>query len=98
MPQTQIWHESALWEHDEDEDIHATYFVDTSFRTAEELHSVFQAIADEELWDVVLTTPSVSWRYHPYDGGADIVTTNAATRDALLNRHRAWLSARADGM
>ena len=98
MPNARIWHESALWEHDEDEDVHATFYVDTSFRTAEELVPVLHAVANEELWDIVIAPPSLAWRYHPYDGGADIITPSAVAREQLASRHRDWLSARPDGM
>jgi hypothetical protein len=30
--------------------------------------------------------------YHPYDGGADVLAADSAERDALRDRHSAWLS------
>jgi hypothetical protein len=98
MPHPRIWHESALWEHDVDEDIHATFFVDTSRRTTEELVGVLQGVADDTLWSVVIAPPSLAWRYHPYDGGADIIMQSSVARDQLAARHHDWLSARPDGM
>jgi hypothetical protein len=83
MPRTRISHNAALWEHDVYEDIHATFLVDTSFRTAEDPAGVLYGMANEQLWD---------------DSGADIITLSATAGNQLAARHHDCLSARPDGM
>jgi hypothetical protein len=98
MPQTRISHKAALWEHDVYEDIHATFLVDTSSRTAEDPAGVLHGVANEQHWDVVIAPPSLGWRYHPNNDGADIITSSTTARNQLAARHHDWLSARPDGM
>ncbi|WP_446687042.1 DUF3885 domain-containing protein [Planotetraspora thailandica] len=54
--------------------------------------TLLRAVADDEISGVILGPPDLRWPYHPYDGGADVILSTRAERDALKERHRAWLS------
>ena len=47
---------------------------------------------------MLLFEPDLRWVYHPYDGGADVLTTLAPRRDALRARYRDWLSPHPGGL
>ncbi|MBL7498762.1 hypothetical protein I6A84_04360 [Frankia sp. CNm7] len=50
------------------------------------------AVADDELSNVILAPVDLSWLYHPYDGGADVILPTRERRDALKAQYRACLS------
>ncbi|MEJ3746162.1 hypothetical protein WEI85_23095 [Actinomycetes bacterium KLBMP 9797] len=56
------------------------------------LDPLLRKVADDTVANVLLAPPDLSWLYHPYDGGMDVVLPTTAARDALRDRHRAWLS------
>lgn len=63
----------------------------------DELDTLLIAVADDRS-RVILSTADVSWLYHPYDGGADIIAPDAVVRDALRERHSDWLSTHPSGL
>lgn len=67
-------------------------------RTPEALDPVLRLVADDQTESVMLAPEHFHWLYHPYDGGADVLLPTTAERDALRERHRSWLSDRADGL
>jgi hypothetical protein len=40
-------------------------------------------VANDHTQDVILAGQDLSWLYHPYDGGADVITASAQQRDIL---------------
>jgi hypothetical protein len=54
--------------------------------------------ADYATAGVIITTADMSWLYHPYDGGADVIAATAGQRDQLRRQHQEWLSAHPAGL
>ena len=63
-----------------------------------ELSRLLRLVADYGTAGVIITTPEMSWLYHPYDGGADVIATTAGHRDQLRCAHSDWLSAHPAGL
>jgi hypothetical protein len=57
-----------------------------------DLDLLLRAVADEQLVGTMITPRDLSWIYHPYDGGADLITRSSDERDALRTTFNAWLS------
>ena len=55
-------------------------------------------VADDRTADVIVADSDLSWLYHPYDGGADVIAASAVERDGLRERHGDWLSAHPGGL
>ena len=62
------------------------------------LDPLLRHVADDVVANVVLADPGLRWLYHPYDGGMDVVLSSTADRDAVRERHAAWLSAHPSGL
>ena len=60
--------------------------------------AIIEAIAQDTLADVVFFSVRTRQVYAPYDGGADLVLVDRASRDQARHTHHAWLSDRADGL
>uniref|UniRef100_UPI00167E5B42 DUF3885 domain-containing protein n=1 Tax=Streptomyces lanatus TaxID=66900 RepID=UPI00167E5B42 len=59
---------------------------------------LLRAVADEAVVDVFIADTDLDRIHHPYDGGADIILTTPAERDALRDRHAGWLSSHPAGL
>ena len=59
---------------------------------------LLRAVADDEIGGVILGPADLRWLYHPYDGGADVILPTPFERDALKERHPAWLSRHPAGL
>lgn len=55
-------------------------------------------VAAERTADVILAPPSLSWLFHPYDGGMDVIAPDTATRDRLRQQFGEWLSPLPSGL
>ena len=66
--------------------------------TAGGLDPLLRYIADDQAREVVITDTSLSWLYHPYDGGMDVILPSATQRDHFKARFTNWLSTRPDGL
>lgn len=64
----------------------------------EDLSRLLRLAADYVTAGVIITTADMSWLYHPYDGGADVIAATAGQRDQLRREHREWLSAHPAGL
>jgi hypothetical protein len=56
------------------------------------LDHLFRIVANDGASETIIMPSDLRWLYHPYAGGADVVTASIDQRDALRVRHRAWLS------
>jgi hypothetical protein len=63
-----------------------------------ELSPLLRYVADDHTQDVILAGQDLSWLYHPYDGGADVITASARQRDILRERYPQWMSAHPTGL
>ncbi|MGO1055875.1 DUF3885 domain-containing protein [Crossiella sp. CA198] len=56
------------------------------------LDELLRAVADDRTAGVLIMSLDLTRLHHPYDGGQDIFLPSTADRDALRDRHAAWLS------
>jgi hypothetical protein len=63
-----------------------------------ELRPLLRYVADDRTRDIILTSRDLSWLYHPYSGGADVIAASERERDILRERYPQWLSARTTGL
>ncbi|WP_405087873.1 hypothetical protein [Microbispora sp. NBC_01389] len=92
-PAAQHW-QTLIEEPDEDPDFRSYTQLYTETRPWQPgiIDTLLRAVADDEIRGVILGPSDLRWLYHPYDGGADVILPTRAERDALKERHRAWLS------
>ncbi|GAA3492459.1 DUF3885 domain-containing protein [Streptomyces cremeus] len=91
------WTESDLDDPDPEFHTHTRLYADRRGWERGCVDALLRAVADEALVEVFLTDPDLRRIHHPYDGGADVVLTTSAERDALRSRHSAWLSTHPSG-
>ncbi len=73
-------------------------FVDRLPLTPEALDPLLRLVADDGAAGVIICDDDLTWFFHPYDGGADVIPATTTMRDELRARHRAWLSATESGL
>jgi hypothetical protein len=73
-------------------------FVERIDESEPRLDTLLRIVADDATAGVIITNPKLTWLYHPYDGGADVIAANPQDRDELRSRHVDWLPAHPDGM
>jgi len=62
------------------------------------LDPILRYVVDDRTAGVMVTGLGLTWIYHPYDGGADVLLPTTAARDALRGRHAGWLSSHPAGL
>lgn len=62
------------------------------------LNGLLRMVANDECRGVMILPVDLTWIFHPYDGGADVITATSAERDWLAARFASWRSARPDGL
>ncbi|MDH6217283.1 DUF3885 domain-containing protein [Streptomyces pseudovenezuelae] len=60
--------------------------------------ALLRAVADDTLAEVFVTDTELRRIHVPYDGGADVLLTTPAERDALRARHPDWLPRNSAGL
>lgn len=71
-------------------------FVNEGPRSA--LDELFGLVADDRCSGVMILPLDLSWIYHPYDGGGDVIAHSSTQRDALREQFVDWLSAHPLGL
>ncbi|MGW3993664.1 DUF3885 domain-containing protein [Amycolatopsis sp. NPDC004772] len=61
------------------------------------VNELLRAAAVYDTVGVMITSLALDRVHHPYDGGADIMLSTTAERDALKRRHADWLSDHTSG-
>ncbi len=61
------------------------------------LDELLLSVADDVTW-ADIAPADFEWVYHPYDGGADVVSTSTSTVSALRSKYRDWLSPHDHGL
>ena len=79
-----------------DEDVRQYVWVTTGL-SSPDLNVLLAAAADDQT-RFFLAPRDLAWIYNPYDNGADIIASTSADRDALRDRHQAWLSPHPQGL
>jgi hypothetical protein len=64
--------------------------VATHARTA--LDALLGLVMDDRAGGVIIAPPDLTWLYHPYDGGADVIARSPEERVRLRETFRDWLS------
>lgn len=90
---------STLWASIEQEPGHWThlYAGTLPWRTGV-LDDLLRLVADDHTAGVIIASTDLSWLYHPYDGGADVIASSIEDRDRLTAAHREWLSSHPNGL
>ncbi|MCX5741595.1 MAG: hypothetical protein NT062_03745 [Proteobacteria bacterium] len=63
-----------------------------------ELAGLLRAVACDAAGGVIVADADLTWLYHPYDGGGDVIAASALQRDRLRTTYRDWLSAHPEGL
>jgi hypothetical protein len=95
------WWRSFVEDDSEPDDVIWTHlFAERRHLGDERVRRLLREIAEGDLGspDAILAPPDLTWLYHPYDGGADVIAPTPAQRDALRDRHTDWLSDHPSGL
>jgi hypothetical protein len=65
---------------------------------AVDTHQVSGPAESGQTSGVIISDPQLTWLYHPYDDGADVIAANTRDRDDLRERHASWLSQHRAGL
>ena len=75
----------------EDDEIWTHQYVAEVKRRRGCLDGLLRLVATDEASGLIVTTPTLRWLYHPYDGGADVIVSSVEERQDLMARHPGWL-------
>ena len=89
-PKTDYW--KTIDQSDEDEEYFTHLHAAKIHYTGSELDDLLRLVAEEKVGSVLIFTDDGKAIFHPYDGGADIIMSNADARDSLKQKHVDWLS------
>jgi hypothetical protein len=91
-PAARYWRTLPL--HVEDDRELCTFIHLYASRHTWEAHSfddLLRLVADNKVADVSILRLDIACAYHPYDGGADVITEVAMLRNELADKYRNWL-------
>lgn len=94
-PQAALW--KSVVEDDPDNPAWLHLYV-TWHHTTSELNRLLKLVADDVTAGVIIADEQLTWLYHPYDGGADVIAPSVEMRDALRDTYSNWLSAHPRGL
>lgn len=94
LPSARLWREAAA-KVDEPE---STFWVLEGIRDLDAIDDLMTLVAAGGAGSVIITDSTLEWLYHPYDGGADVITRTTEERDRLRDAHPERLSPRPDGL
>jgi hypothetical protein len=88
----------VLRERDGDDEYWTHLFTSRIDKDSSQMDRLLRLVADYVTSDVIITDVELSWLYHPYDGGADVIAGSSAHRDELRAAHSDWLPANPQGL
>ncbi|MFH0522030.1 hypothetical protein ACHBTE_33290 [Streptomyces sp. M41] len=104
-PRQELHPDSVLWWTESNQDdtdpefhTHTRLYADRRQWRHGCVDNLLRAVADEALVEVFITDTELRRVHHPYDGGADVIAATPDERDALRDRHAAWLSGHPAGL
>ncbi|MFI5427411.1 hypothetical protein ACHMWU_12335 [Aeromicrobium sp. UC242_57] len=97
VPQA-VWWQSLIEDDSDPDHIGWLHLFVSRHRTASELNSLLMLVADGQTAGVTIADEQLTWLYHPYDGGADVIAPNGEARDLLRGSYARWLSAHPKGL
>ena len=56
------------------------------------LKDLLLKVIEDETAGVIMTSQSVEWLFHPYDGGMDIIANSPFERNKLAEKYKNWSS------
>lgn len=77
---------------------HSTVWVSPLLENSARLHPLLELVADDATGSVIIADESLTWLYHPYDSGGDLIAPTIGHRNELARLHPGWLSPRVDGL
>jgi hypothetical protein len=83
---------------EDDDEIWTHLFVDHVELLDPRLAALLRLVADDEVEGVIVADQQLTWLYHPYDGGADVIAPTTEDRDKLKAQHPKWLSKHGAGL
>jgi hypothetical protein len=81
-----------------DEPMFTHLFVDCLSPEDAKLTDLLRLVADDRTGDVIISDRKLNWLYHPYDGGADIITRDPAVISQLRHTFHEWLPTNPAGL
>lgn len=97
VPEATHW-QSLPYHLDGSDPVLAHLHVSATAADPDALRALLLLVADDGAADVIIGPPDLSWLYHPYDGGGDVIAPDPATRDRLRNRYADWLPRNPQGL
>jgi hypothetical protein len=64
----------------------------------EVFNEILRAVSNDEIGGVIIAPQDLSWLYHPYDGGADVIVGSAGQRDTLKEHFKDWVATGPGGL
>ncbi len=78
--------------------VHWDFYATCVEWAAQEFHSLFGAISNDQVSQMLWVSISSHNVFAPYDGGVDVILKSRVERDQLRERFRNWLSAEPSGL
>jgi len=89
---------SVPWHYADPDLLFAHLFVTTSKWRPGAVDDLFRLAAEQQIGGVIMAPADLSWLFHPYAGGADVIVRDRVTRNALGNRFDGWTSTHPSGL
>lgn len=98
LPRPRYWRSASEGYPEGEEQGWAHMYLNCVHRDAPALIELLRCVADDRTGEVMVTTPTVTWVHHPYDGGTDLILESPAERDRVSELFAEWRSPRDDGL
>ncbi len=96
-PQAALW-KSIVEDNSDADHLAWLHLYVTRHHATSELNRLLKLVADDVTAGVIIADEELTWLYHPYDGGADVIAPSEEMRDALRDTYSNWLSAHPQGL
>ena len=96
-PDVTFW-TSVPWHYSDPDLLFAHLYVTCEEWQRGSLDDLLRMAAEDQVAGVIIAPPELTWLYHPYAGGADVILPSTADRDAMASRHSDWRSRHPSGL
>jgi hypothetical protein len=96
-PDLDFW-AAVPWHYADPDLLFAHLYVTTEEWSHGALDDLLRLAAEQQIGGVIIAPLDLSWLYHPYAGGADVILADPAGRDALAAAHPSWRSQHPSGL
>ena len=94
LPEASFWQTLPA----EGDDAQLSLYVSSARLDDRYLDALLRMVVHDAVHFVIITNPELTWLYHPYDGGADVIAATTSARDQLKAAHADWLSDHPEGL